>query len=302
MSISTGDEMASYTDEASPQKYARIGGLLYLFIIVAAGFGELFVRNRLIVWGDAAATASNILSSETLFRAGLVGEMLTCACDVALALILYVLLRPVSNNLALLAAFFRLTFVGIYGVTKLFEIAALVGAHVVDERVTCAITPEGKETKTFKTMTGDLLQLADWIVAKEVTHVAMESTGEYWKPVFNILENNFEVIIVNAQHISKVPGRKTDQSDAEWIAELMQYGLLKASFVPPLGQRELRELTRYRSTFVRERATLTNRVQKALESANIKLASVASTPASSGMPRPARSTFTDSPARRMHRF
>jgi len=118
--------MASYTDEASPQKYARIGGLLYLFIIVAAGFGELFVRNRLIVWGDAAATANNILGSETLFRVGLVGEMLTCECDVALALILYVLLRPVSKNLALLAAFFRLTFVGIYGVTKLFEIAALV--------------------------------------------------------------------------------------------------------------------------------------------------------------------------------
>ena len=106
--------------------------------------------------------------------------------------------------------------------------------------------------------------------------MAMESTGEYWKPVFNILENNFEVIVVNAQHMSKVPGRKTDQSDAEWIAELMQYGLLKASFIPPVGQRELRELTRYRSTFVRERATLVNRVQKVLESANIKLASVAS--------------------------
>jgi hypothetical protein len=118
--------MASDAGEASPQKYARIGGLLYLFIIVAAGFGELFVRNRLIVWGDAAATANNILSSETLFRVGLVGEMLTCVCDVALALILYVLLRPVGRNLALLAAFFRLTFVGIYGVTKLFEIAALV--------------------------------------------------------------------------------------------------------------------------------------------------------------------------------
>jgi len=107
-----------------------------------------------------------------------------------------------------------------------------------------------------------------------VTHVAMESTGEYWKPVFNILENNFEVLVVNAQHISKVPGRKTDQSDAQWIAELLQYSLLKASFIPPLGQRELRELTRYRSSFVRERATLVNRVQKVLESANIKLASV----------------------------
>ena len=132
------------------------------------------------------------------------------------------------------------------------------------------------EKRNFGTMTADLLALSDWLLSHEISHVAMESTGEYWKPVFNILENNFEVIIVNAQHISKVPGRKTDQSDAEWIAELMQYGLLKASFVPPLGQRELRELTRYRSTFVRERATLSNRVQKVLESANIKLASVAS--------------------------
>jgi transposase len=132
------------------------------------------------------------------------------------------------------------------------------------------------EKRNFGTMTADLLMLSDWLLSHEISHVAMESTGEYWKPVFNILENNFEVIIVNAQHISKVPGRKTDQSDAEWIAELMQYGLLKASFIPPLGQRELRELTRYRSTFVRERATLANRVQKALESANIKLASVAS--------------------------
>ena len=84
-------------------------------------------------------------------------------------------------------------------------------------------------------MTADLLALSDWLMAHGVTHVAMESTGEFWKPMFNILENNFEVMVVNAQHISKVPGRKTDQSDAEWIAELMQYGLLKASFIPPLG-------------------------------------------------------------------
>lgn len=132
------------------------------------------------------------------------------------------------------------------------------------------------EKRNFGAMTADLLALSDWLLSHEVSHVAMESTGEYWKPVFNILENNFEVMIVNAQHISKVPGRKTDQSDAEWIAELMQYGLLKASFVPPQGQRELRELTRYRATFVRERATLSNRVQKVLESANIKLGNVAS--------------------------
>jgi len=132
-----------------------------------------------------------------------------------------------------------------------------------------------KETRTFGTMTLDLLALSDGLLAQGVTHVAMESTGEYWKPVFNILENNFEVLLVNAQHVKAVPGRKTDIKDAEWIAELLRHGLLKASFVPPLGQRELRELTRYRSTFVKERATLVNRLQKVLESANIKLASVA---------------------------
>jgi transposase len=133
-----------------------------------------------------------------------------------------------------------------------------------------------QETRTFKTMTPDLLMLSDWLMTHGVTHVAMESTGEYWKPLFNILEENFTVILVNARHLSKVPGRKTDQSDAQWIAELMQYGLLKASFIPPPGQRELRELTRYRNSFVRERVNLVNRVQKVLESANIKLASVAS--------------------------
>jgi len=132
-----------------------------------------------------------------------------------------------------------------------------------------------KETRTFGTMTVDLLALSDWLLSYGVTHVAMESTGEYWKPVYNILENNFELLLINAQHIKAVPGRKTDVNDAEWIADLLRHGLLRASFVPPLGQRELRELTRYRSTFVRERATLVNRVQKVLESANIKLASVA---------------------------
>lgn len=128
--------------------------------------------------------------------------------------------------------------------------------------------------RSFGTMTSDLLSLSDWLASFGVTHVAMESTGEYWKPIFNILENNFEIILVNAQHVNKVPGRKTDQSDAEWLAELMQYGLLKASFIPPPGQRELRELTRYRTSFVRERSNLMNCVQKVLESANIKLGSV----------------------------
>lgn len=118
--------MTSRADEVSPQTYARAGGILYLFIIVAALFAEAYVRGTLIVQGDPAATATKILASETLFRAGLAAEMLTCACDVALAMILYVLLKPVSRNLAMLGAFFRLTFVAIYSVAKLFEIAALV--------------------------------------------------------------------------------------------------------------------------------------------------------------------------------
>jgi transposase len=133
-----------------------------------------------------------------------------------------------------------------------------------------------RETRTFGTMTIDLLDLSDWLMGLGVTHVAMESTGEYWKPIYNILENNFEILLVNAQHLKAVPGRKTDVKDAEWIADLLRHGLVSASFVPPLGQRELRELTRYRSSFVRERSTLVNRVQKLLEGANIKLASVAS--------------------------
>ncbi|MBK8490405.1 MAG: DUF4386 domain-containing protein [Saprospirales bacterium] len=113
-------------EKTSPQTYTRIGGILYLFIIVAAGFGEIFVRGSLIVWGDPATTAANIQGSETLFRLGLAGEMLTVVCDISLAMILYVLLKPVHRNLALVAAFFRLSFISIYGVTKLFEIAALV--------------------------------------------------------------------------------------------------------------------------------------------------------------------------------
>ena len=142
--------------------------------------------------------------------------------------------------------------------------------------VACVLTPEGQETRTFGTMTAELLALADWLLACGCTHVAIESTGDYWKPVFNILEGTCEVILVNAQHIKAVPGRKTDVKDAAWLAELLQHGLLRASFIPPVAQRELRDLTRYRSTFIRERVTLINRVQKLLEDANIKLASVAS--------------------------
>jgi len=147
--------------------------------------------------------------------------------------------------------------------------------------VVCVLTPDGQggwgqEIRTFGTMTVDLLSLSDWLLACGCTHVAMESTGDYWKPVFNMLEGTCEVVLVNAQHVKAVPGRKTDVKDAAWLAELLQHGLLRASFIPPVAQRELRDLTRYRSTFIQERVTLINRVQKLLEDANIKLAAVAS--------------------------
>jgi transposase len=132
------------------------------------------------------------------------------------------------------------------------------------------------ETKTWGTMTADLLELHDWLQEWECTHVAMESTGEYWKPVFNLLEGDFEVLLVNAKHVQHVPGRKTDVTDSEWLAELMLHGLLKPSFIPPPPQRALRDLTRYRTTLIQERARTVNRVHKVLEGANIKLAAVAS--------------------------
>jgi transposase len=133
-----------------------------------------------------------------------------------------------------------------------------------------------RERRTFGTMTADLLQLVDWLHDWEITHVALESTGDYWKPVYNLLEGEFTVLLVNPQHIKQVEGRKTDLKDADWLDELLGYGLLRASFIPPVAQRDLRDLTRYRTTLVQERARVVNRVQKLLEGANIKLASVAS--------------------------
>ncbi len=130
--------------------------------------------------------------------------------------------------------------------------------------------------QTFGTMTADLLPLVDWLHAWEITHVARESTGEYWKPVYNLLEDEFEVLLVNPQHVKPVPGRKTDLQDAEWLNELLEHSLLRASYIPPVAQRDLRDLTRSRTSLVRERAREVNRVQKWLEGANIKLASVAS--------------------------
>jgi transposase len=133
-----------------------------------------------------------------------------------------------------------------------------------------------KEKRRFGTFTQDLLRLADWLKQSGVTHVAMESTGVYWKPVYNMLEGQFEeVLVVNAQHIKAVPGRKTDQKDSEWIADLLQHGLLRGSFIPPRPTRAMRDLTRYRVSMVEEVNRIANRIQKVLEDANIKLASVA---------------------------
>jgi transposase len=142
--------------------------------------------------------------------------------------------------------------------------------------VACVITPEGKQIRSFGTLTKQLLELSDWLARQGVTHVAMESTGVYWKPVCNILEEGLEVLVVNAKHVKIVPGRKTDVKDAEWIADLLRHGLLRASFVPDRAQRELRELVRLRRRLVQERSGVVNRIQKVLEGANIKLASVAS--------------------------
>lgn len=132
-----------------------------------------------------------------------------------------------------------------------------------------------REVRTFGTMTRALLDLAEWLTAAGVSQVAMESTGVYWRPIFNLLEGSFTVLLVNPRHFRGVPGRKTDVKDCEWIAQLLQCGLLRASFIPPRPQRELRELTRQRVQLVAQRAALANRLQKVLEDANIKLASVA---------------------------
>ena len=139
--------------------------------------------------------------------------------------------------------------------------------------------PQGRprqQTRTFLTLTSGLLELADWLAAEGVTHVAMESTGVYWKPVYHLLEGAFTLLLVNAQHVKNVPGRKTDVTDCQWLAQLLGHGLLRPSFVPPEPIRELRDLTRQRSQLVGEKVRVANRIQKVLEDANIKLASVAS--------------------------
>lgn len=141
----------------------------------------------------------------------------------------------------------------------------------------CMIKKGRREHMQFGTMTDELLRLSSWLTENECQMTAMESTGSYWKPIYNILEaENVPVIIGNAQHIKGVPGRKTDVKDAEWIADLLRHGLINPSFVPPREMRDLRELVRYRKSLVQERAREFNRIQKVLEGANIKLGSVIS--------------------------
>ena len=154
-----------------------------------------------------------------------------------------------------------------------------VDVHKRDVKV-CLVTRDAaghrhQEVRTYATTTAHLLEVRDWLQDNRCTVVAMESTGVYWKPLFNLLEGDFEVLLVNPTHIKQVPGRKTDVRDCEWIAELLEHGLLRASFIPPVEIRDLRDLTRYRRKLVEARASEVNRVQKILEQANIKWASVA---------------------------
>ena len=143
--------------------------------------------------------------------------------------------------------------------------------HVPDRQGRCT-----ELRAEFQTMTPDLLALRDWLKGLGVSAIAMEATGVYWKPVYHLLEDDFELLLVNAQHVKNVPGRKTDVGDAQWLCQLLEHGLLRASFVPPKPIRELRDLTRYRKSLVWERAREANRLQKLLEDANIKLSDVAS--------------------------
>jgi len=155
------------------------------------------------------------------------------------------------------------------------------GLDVHKKTVECCvrrIEPDGSlhtVTRKWGTMTEDLLPMAESLRAQGVTHVAMESTGVFWKPIYNILESRFTVLLVNAQHVKQLPGRKTDQRDCQWLAQLLQHGLLRASFIPPRWQRDLRDLTRHRAQLSGEIGRVANRIHKVLEDANIKLGSVA---------------------------
>src|SRR5438132_10104007 len=163
---------------------------------------------------------------------------------------------------------------------RLYERCAALDVHKQQVTV-CVHVPDQAGVRSelraeFATMTPDLLALRDWLKGLGVTHVAMEATGVYWKPVYYLLEDDFELLLVNAAHVKNVPGRKTDVADAQWLCELLEHGLLRGSFVPPKPIRELRDLTRYRKSLIRERQREANRLQKLLEDAGIKLACVAS--------------------------
>lgn len=142
--------------------------------------------------------------------------------------------------------------------------------------VRCVSTPAHQEVRSFSTTTKGLLELSKWLASHDCTHVAMEATGVYWKPVWHLLEGNFELVLANAQYIRNVPGRKTDVNEASWISELIAHGLIRGSFVPPAHVQELRDLTRTRKQLVREVSQHTLRIQKVLEDANIKVGSVLS--------------------------
>src|SRR6516225_4222723 len=163
---------------------------------------------------------------------------------------------------------------------RVYERCAALDVHKA-QVTACVHVPDrqGKRTELraeFSTMTAELLALRDWLKGLGVTHVAMEATGVYWKPVYYLLEDDFELLLVNAQHVKNVPGRKTDVQDAQWLCQLLEHGLVRSSYVPPKPIRELRDLTRYRKSLVWERAREANRLQKLLEDANIKLSDVAS--------------------------
>jgi len=147
--------------------------------------------------------------------------------------------------------------------------------------VACAITlgPDGRPQRAlrrFGTMTADILQLGDWLAERGVSDVVMESTGNYWRPIWNLLEGQVRLVLANARAIKQVPGRKTDVKDAEWLADLLRHGLVRGSFVPDRAQRELRELIRYRTSLIHERSAEINRLQKTLEGANFQLGAVVS--------------------------
>ena len=147
------------------------------------------------------------------------------------------------------------------------------GLDVHKQTVECAIRqgkPGGNvrvEVRQYGTMTDDLLEMVEWLKAHKVTHVAMESTGVFWKPIYNILEGHCTVLLVNARHVKQVPGRKTDVRDCQWLAQLLQCGLLRSSFIPPRWQRELRDLTRERTQLTDEQTRVANRIHKVLEDA-----------------------------------